>query len=137
MKDLPDMTIMVVDDDAETLFLTKDILHREGFQNIVTVTSGKKAIKALNEVKVDLILLDIEMPDMNGYEACRAIKSQAGLGDIPIMFFSGKYDKQTLLECFRAGGFAFMAKPFTASEMTKKIKTYLTLNYDCIVFQGA
>ena len=136
MKDLLEMTIMVVDDDEDTLSLAKNILNGEGFQNIVTVTSGKKAIKALSEVKVDLILLDIEMPNMNGYEVCKAIKTLPDLGDIPIMFFSGKYDKKTLLKCFRAGGFAFMAKPFTAAEMTKNMKAYLTLNYDCIVFKG-
>jgi len=137
MKDILGMTIMVVDDDEDILFIVKNFLNDEGFSNVVTVTSGKIAIKALNELKVDIILLDIEMPDMNGYEVCRAIKSRADLGNIPIMFFSGKNDNQTLLECFRAGGFAFMAKPFTASEITKKIKAYLTLNYDCIVFQRA
>jgi len=137
MKDILDMAIMVIDDDEDTLFLVKNILNGAGFQNIITISSGKKAIKALKEVKVDMILLDIEMPNMNGYEVCKAIKTLPDLGDIPIMFFSGKHDKKTLLKCFRAGGFAFMAKPFTAAEMIKNMKAYLTLNYDCIVFQQA
>ncbi len=136
MKDIFDKTIMVIDDDEDTLLLAEAILNGEGFHYVVTFTSGKTAIKVLSELKIDLILLDIEMPDMNGYDVCRAIKSQTNVGEIPILFFSGKYDKQTLLKCFQAGGFAFMAKPFTPAEMIKKVKASLTLNYDCIVLQG-
>jgi PAS domain S-box-containing protein len=120
-------TILVVDDSMSNLLLVKDILSSEPEYDVITESQGENVVKVLNSNKVDLILLDIMMPKVDGFDVCRKIKADLAFKDIPIIFLTAKIDEASLLAGFELGGVDYIKKPFLISEFIARIKTHLQL----------
>ena len=119
--------ILIVDDmPANTLLLSK-ILTARGY-HVRPVLSGKLALQAARTEPPDLILLDINMPEMNGYEVCEQLKADAALKDIPVIFISALDQPQEKVKAFRVGGVDYVTKPFQLEEVQARVETHLKIH---------
>ena len=119
--------ILVVDDSPNILTLLTDILTDYGYK-VRTASSGDTALQSVAVEAPDLILLDIKMPDMDGYEICRKLKSDEHRRNIPVIFISGLYDTTDKVKGFNAGGVDYITKPFQFEEVLARIEIHLTLH---------
>ncbi len=120
-------TIMVVDDTLVSLNVLADILSHCHY-DVRPYLSAKEALDAAIAAPPDLILLDIAMPEMNGYELCEALKSHETLCEIPVLFISGFEDTEAKVKAFKKGGVDYITKPFRLGEVKARIKTHLKLH---------
>ena len=118
--------ILIVDDTIANLKVLVALLEKKGY-NARPVTSGKLALRAVQAAMPNLILLDIRMPDMDGYEVCRKLKADKRTRDIPIIFVSAQHDIQDKLAAFQAGGVDYITKPFQLEEVNIRIETQIKL----------
>ena len=118
--------IMIVDDTPDNLLLLKNMLGDRGF-DIFALPSGPLALRAAARVAPDLVLLDITMPEMDGYEVCRQFKEDAKLRDIPIIFLSALNSTQDKVQGFRSGAVDFITKPFQFEEVHARVTTHLKI----------
>jgi DNA-binding response OmpR family regulator len=116
--------ILVVDDDENILNLEKTILEQKGF-SVTTAGGGAEALKVLAEEGFDLILLDVMMPEVDGFTVCRKIKEDARLKDIPVIFLTAKGGGEALAEGFESGAVMYINKPFTANKLLTIVNTML------------
>jgi diguanylate cyclase (GGDEF)-like protein len=119
-------TILLIDDLPENLQLLSELLSQLGY-SIRSVTSGRMALKTLKVKPTDLILLDIKMPDMDGYEVCAAIKADENLREIPIIFISALDDVIDKVHAFTCGGVDYISKPFHIEEVIVRVENQLTI----------
>jgi len=119
-------TIMVVDDTPANLKLLEEMLQGRGYR-VVQFPRGAMALKAASKNPPDLILLDIMMPEMNGFEVCRRLKVDEILKDIPVLFISALDGTDDKIKAFSAGGQDYVTKPFQEEEVLARIKTHLEL----------
>lgn len=119
--------ILVVDDTPDNLWLLLTLLKRKGYR-VRPVPSGRLAIQAVQHKKPDLVLLDLDMPEMNGYEVCAYLKANDSLKGIPVLFISGLNDAADKVKAFAAGGADYVTKPFQFDEVDARIQTHLTLS---------
>ena len=117
--------IILVDDNRANLFAGESML--EGYYDIYALPSAMTLFKCLEHVNPDLILLDIEMPDMNGYEAIKIIKSDHRYADIPVIFVTARAEETDELEGLALGAADYVTKPFSAAILLKRIETHLTM----------
>ncbi len=119
--------ILVVDDILDNTIIVSETLEAFGYSTL-TATSGKQALAVVSDtVNIDLIILDIMMPDMDGLEVCRHLKANADTRDIPIVFMSSLTDTKFIVDGFQAGGVDYISKPFNISEVLARVKTHITL----------
>jgi CheY-like chemotaxis protein len=118
--------ILIVDDVAANLKILGFILKKEGYK-VRPVPNGALALQAAEKEKPDLILLDVMMPDMDGFEVCRRLKEDQKLADIPVIFISALNDTNDIVNALKAGGVDFITKPFKAEEVIARVKTHLQL----------
>ena len=118
--------ILLVDDDHMNLVMAKHALVKD--YRVTSVTSGKEALHMLEEDTPDLILMDIEMPEMDGMETTRRIKANSKWNRIPVVFLTADADPVTESECLKIGADDFIAKPFVPMVMTGRISRILELN---------
>jgi diguanylate cyclase (GGDEF)-like protein len=116
--------ILVVDDSVNNLDILVELLAD---YDVIDTTSGVEAIEILEEERVDLILLDIMMPDMNGFEVCKVLKSDPLTKDIPIIFITSKTDERSIEEAYDIGGIDYITKPFKSKELLAKVNRELQL----------
>jgi putative two-component system response regulator len=119
-------TIMIVDDQPENLSLLQTILTRED-QRVVAFPRGNLALKAAVKKPPDLVLLDIMMPEMDGFAVCEHLKADEKLRNIPVLFISALNETEEKIKAFAAGGVDFVTKPFNEQEVTARVETHLTL----------
>ena len=119
-------TILVVDDTPANLQLLESILQEKGY-TVRAAISGQMALKAARHQLPDIILLDINMPEMNGYEVCRALKSDPLLAEIPVIFVSAAVDTADKLRAFEEGGVDYVTKPFQPLEVIARVETHVDL----------
>jgi putative two-component system response regulator len=119
-------TIFAVDDSDSNLSLAKKAL--EEHYRILTMPSAEKMFTLLEKVTPDLILLDIEMPEINGVEAFQRLKAHHVYGQIPVIFLTGRNDTAIEAKCFELGAVDFITKPFSAPVLLNRIKTYLNID---------
>ena len=119
-------TIFVVDDSDTNLSTAESVL--EDFYCVMTMPSAAKMFSLLEKVTPDLILLDIEMPDINGFEAMRKLKNHDLYADIPVIFLTGLSDVLTEVQGFELGAVDFILKPFSAPVLLNRIKTHLNID---------
>lgn len=124
LQDIPN--ILIVDDVPLNLKILGEILKRQGYK-IRPVPSGVLALLVAEKEKPDLILLDIMMPDMDGYEVCRKLKENPTLKDIPVIFISALNETKDIVNALQAGAVDFITKPFQAEEVTARVSTHLQL----------
>lgn len=118
--------ILIVDDHKENLQLLDQFLSAEGYK-IRSATDGETALMSINAKRPDMILLDIKMPIMDGYEVCKILKSDETTASIPIIFISGMDDTESKVEAFRAGGVDFITKPFANEEVLARVSMHLNI----------
>ena len=118
--------ILIVDDNPKNIQLVASILQEKNY-SLAFATSGEKALQSVENIQVDLILLDVMMPGLNGYETCKRLKENPKTSKIPIIFLTARTDKKSIVDGFLAGGVDYVAKPFNAKELLMRIKTHLQL----------
>jgi two-component system sensor histidine kinase/response regulator len=116
--------ILAIDDDENILNLEKTILEQEGYE-VLTALTAPDALERLKEGAIDLILLDVMMPDMDGFTLCRKIKQEEALKNIPVVFLTAKSGGEALAEGFESGGIMYIRKPFTAAKLMAIVGTLL------------
>ena len=121
-------SILVVDDTPANLHLLGNLLTDQGYL-VRPVTNGPRAISSAQFNPPDLILLDILMPDMDGYEVCRQLKADDRTRDIPVIFISALLDSSDKVKAFSVGGVDYLTKPFDAGEVLARVETHLALRY--------
>ena len=123
-----DINIMIVDDEPTNIRILVDILKNEGF-NTRVARDGKTALSSLELSTPDLILLDINMPEMDGYEVCKRIKQDEQLKKIPVIFISSFHEGFDLENIFSIGAVDYLTKPFNRNEVIIRVKNHLSLIY--------
>lgn len=101
-------------------------LSEENYR-LLAATSGERALKVAQKVRPDLVLMDIQMPGMDGFETAHALKSEMSLSHIPILFLSALNDLNNIVRCFNSGGVDYISKPFKKEELLARVRTHLAL----------
>ena len=119
--------ILIGEDDVNVLKMTKVRLEYEGYEVIPAVDGAEVLERAHDELPIHLILLDIRLPKMNGYDVCRALKRQPTTADIPVIIFTGSESEQQRLadQCVEVGATDWVRKPFRTGELLAKIQQAL------------
>lgn len=117
-------TILAVDDTKENLDILLDIL--DDF-DVIPVTHGLKALEIIKNEPISLVLLDIIMPDLDGFEVCKLLKSDPLWCDIPIIFTTAKTDEASIAQAYEAGASDYVSKPLKRAEVIARVTTQLKL----------
>jgi putative two-component system response regulator len=120
-------TILAVDDTPASLKLLTDLMKLEGYEVRSTI-SGEMALKSAAANPPDLILLDIRMPVMDGYEVCRRLKANPATKNIPVIFVSAASETEDKVQGFALGGVDYVTKPYQCDELFARVRTHLELN---------
>ncbi|HNW46587.1 MAG TPA: response regulator [Thermotogota bacterium] len=124
--DLEGASIMIVDDTPANLELLAEMLHAKGYR-VLQFPNGMTALHACVRVKPDLILLDIMMPQMDGFEVNRRLKTDEKLRDIPVIFISALDDTANIVQALSQGGVDYITKPFKEEEVLARVRTHLKI----------
>ena len=119
--------ILVVDDTPANIQLLVGVLREHGYQ-ISAATNGRQALDAMAKLRPDLVLLDIVMPEMDGFETCRRIKASEEWREIPVIFLTGRSDSADIVQGFELGAVDYVAKPFNTHELLARVNTHLTMH---------
>lgn len=126
MIDPEEKTLLIVDDDPTVLKYLSRFLAEAGY-NIETAVDGLSGLEKFNQKSPCLILLDIQMPKMDGYEFCRTVRTTPEGENIPIIFISGLQEEDEKLKSFAHGGVDYITKPVNIREVQARVKLHLTL----------
>ena len=118
-------TILIVDDDPASVNTLVAYLHHAGFRTMVA-PGGKRALRQLKLARPDLILLDVFMPGLDGFETCRRFKKIPTARDIPVIFMTARVDVFDKAKDIEAGGVEYLTKPLDYAEVLARIKTHLS-----------
>jgi two-component system sensor histidine kinase/response regulator len=118
--------VLIVDDIPSNLNFLSEVLHLEGI-GVMLATSGADALQIAHYKLPDLILLDIAMPLMDGYEVCAKLKSDPATKDIPVIYLTARTEPEDILKGFETGAVDYILKPFNATELIARVKTHLEL----------
>lgn len=114
--------ILLVDDDESISSLIETVLNKEGYSKVFKACSGKEALQSIDGIGPDLIVLDVMLPDFDGYEICRKIRERSM---VPIIFLSARSDESDKLISYAMGGDEYITKPFSPKELLAKITAML------------
>jgi two-component system, sensor histidine kinase and response regulator len=121
-----EQSILIVDDVPKNIQLLGSILKEEAY-DLEFATSGKEALEWLNSKPFDLVLLDIMMPEMDGFEVCRRIKENPLTREVSVIFLTAKADFQSIIQGFESGAVDYITKPYNRKELLVRVKTHLTM----------
>lgn len=122
----PEQLILIVDDNPQNLqFLGKFLTEND--YSLCVAQSGQEALEFVKTKMPDLILLDVMMPGMDGYEVCRHLKAQQIFKHIPVIFLTAKTDSEDIVKGFEVGGVDYVTKPFNSVELLARVKTHVEL----------
>ncbi len=122
--DLTQAKVLMVDDTPANIDVLRKVLTPEGYR-LSFANDGEKALKITERTQPDLILLDIMMPGIDGFETCRRLKANPNNADIPVIFISAKTDTQDLMDGFRLGAVDYITKPFKQEEVCARVRVHL------------
>ena len=122
---LREKKILIVDDEKQILELLTTVLKKEGFKRIYTADNGTKGLKIFRDERPDIIILDVMLPDKEGYEVCKEIRQTS---NIPILFLSARTEEFDRVLGFMIGGDDYISKPFSPKEVLLRIKVNLKKN---------
>lgn len=125
MSDTPAL-ILIIDDQAQNLQILSTTLRSAGYQ-VAAANSGEKALKILEKLQPDLVLCDVVMPEMDGYEVCQRLRSRPQTQDLPLIFLTAQTDSEHILKGFEAGAVDYVTKPFNPGELLARAKTHIEL----------
>lgn len=120
--------ILVVDDDKANTHCIAELLRTKGHQ-VSTAANGRLALEMLEHVRPDLVLLDVDMPELDGFETCRRIKASPQWREIPVIFLTARTDTENTVQGLEIGAIDYMPKPFNAAELFARVQNHLTLDY--------
>jgi two-component system, sensor histidine kinase and response regulator len=118
--------ILIIDDIASNIQVVANVLKKHNF-NISYAQNGKTGIERAKQISFDLILLDIMMPEMDGYEVCARLKKDPKTKDVPVIFLTAKTTEDSLKKGFESGGVDFISKPFKTAELIARVNTHIQL----------
>lgn len=118
--------VLLVDDNPQNLQVLGQTLQNEGYE-IAMALNGNEALNFLKEDKPEIILLDVMMPELNGFDTCKKIKENDEVKDIPVIFLTAKTDVDDIVQGFDAGGVDYISKPFNRRELIARVKTHIEL----------
>ncbi len=121
-----DSKILIVDDVPANLNILCQALETEGYK-IVAAPSGAVALQIAHRTQPDLILLDVMMPEMDGFETCQRLKADASTAEIPVIFITAKDEMSSIIKGFQVGGVDYITKPFRHEEVRVRVQTHLTI----------
>jgi two-component system sensor histidine kinase/response regulator len=121
-----EQSILIVDDVPKNIQLLGSILKEEAYE-LEFATSGKEALEWLDSKQFDLVLLDIMMPEMDGFEVCRRIKENPAIREVSVIFLTAKADFQSIIQGFESGAVDYITKPYNRKELLVRVKTHLTM----------
>ncbi|GAB6096847.1 hypothetical protein JCM14469_31000 [Desulfatiferula olefinivorans] len=119
-------SILIVDDEPKNIQLLGSLLRERNYR-VEFALNGAKALAWLDEKPFDLVLLDIMMPDMDGYEVCRRIKDNLTIRHIPVIFLTAKTETEDIVKGFEAGGADYITKPFKTPELLARVKVHVEM----------
>ncbi len=125
-QNISGFTVLIVDDSPLNLDVAFACLESKGYK-VISAGNGIEALKIAEQVKPSLILLDIMMPEMDGFETCRRLKNLEGLKDIPVIFITAMTDIKSKREGFAAGAVDYVTKPFQPEELAARVQTHISL----------
>lgn len=123
---MKDSLILVVDDNLTSLSIIKTILEKSGY-TFISATNGREAIETTIVAQPDLVLLDVGMPDIDGFETCKRLKADERTQDIPVIFLTAYSEITSMVKGFEAGAIDYITKPFNSTELRTRIETHLEL----------
>lgn len=118
--------VLVIEDNLENQRVIGSLLRENGY-DVGISSSGEKALEFLDNEHPDLILLDVMMPEMDGFEVCRLIKKDLSLKHIPVIFLTAKTNTKDIVRGFEVGGVDYVSKPFSSEELLARIRTHIEL----------
>lgn len=118
--------LLIVDDTPQNIQLLGTILRQEGYK-INVAQNGLQALDVVQKTLPDLILLDVMMPEMDGFDTCRHLKKDLRTRDVPIIFLTAKTDAEDIVQGLEVGGVDYVGKPFNPAELLKRVQTHLEL----------
>jgi DNA-binding response OmpR family regulator len=121
-----DSRILIVDDTVKNIQVLGTVLKGEGYQ-INVAQNGKQALEMVQKVTPDLILLDVMMPEMDGFETCKHLKDDPGTREIPVIFLTAKVETEDIVTGFELGAIDYVTKPFNTTELLARVDTHLSL----------
>ena len=119
-------SILIVDDDRSARQTLSALMEGEGYE-VRSAPSGRTALMFAREEPPELILLDVRLPDVDGFEVCRQLKEDAGTRGVPVIFLSALEDAEDRVKGFEAGGTDYITKPFHAEEVLARVRTHVAL----------
>ena len=126
MLTLEEAKVLIIDDEPKNIQVLANTLSEEGYQ-IEFTTNGLEAVNWATEDKFDLILLDIMMPELDGYQVCELIKQNKKSAGIPIIFLTARTDQESIVNGFKAGAVDYITKPFKKDELLARVNTHIKL----------
>ena len=126
--DLTGAKVLIVDDTPENLRLLRQALEPEGY-SILVASNGEGALKIAGSAHPDLILLDVQMPGMDGFETCHRLKQDETTQDIPVIFVTAEAETESVVEGFCVGGVDYIIKPFKNEEVLIRVQTHLKIDH--------
>lgn len=120
-------SVLVVDDTPQYLAALKRLLGRQGYR-VYLASDGETALEVVRREFPDLVLLDVKMPGMDGYETCRRLQAEAATRHAPVIFISGEGDVEAKVRAFECGGVDYITKPFQDAEVLMRVATHLTVH---------
>lgn len=118
--------LLIVDDVSENIQVVMNILKEQGYEFSYAL-NGAQALELMQTNSFDLVLLDVMMPGLNGFEVCQQIKADPRLQDVPVIFLTARVDVDSITEGFNTGGVDYITKPFHSAELIARVKTHLEL----------
>ncbi|MCX5845707.1 MAG: response regulator [Deltaproteobacteria bacterium] len=119
-------SILIVDDVPQDIQVIANIMQNEGYR-MAFAQDGRTALKKVGEIIFDLILLDVVMPEMDGFDVCRILKGSRNTMEIPVIFLTAKTEAEDIVHGFEAGAVDYVAKPFNSSELLVRVRTHVEL----------
>jgi len=116
--------VFIIDDNPENIKVLGSLLDEKGYEPVVFL-NAKIALESIKTKKPEIILLDIMMPEMDGYEMCQILKDDASVKEIPVIFLTGMTDTEDLVKGFELGAADYVKKPFEFAELLARIKTHI------------
>jgi CheY-like chemotaxis protein len=127
-RNIANSQLLIVDDSPENITMISETLKKEGYK-IKIATNGQQALKSIKGSLPDLILLDVLMPGLSGYEVCEQIKADPATEEIPVIFLTAESDSESLVKGFTMGAVDYITKPFEPSELLIRVQTHLKLEW--------
>jgi len=119
-------SILIVDDVPHDIQVIANIMQNEGYR-MAFAQDGRTALKKVGEIIFDLILLDVVMPEMDGFDVCRILKESRNTMEIPVIFLTAKTEAEDIVHGFEAGAVDYVTKPFNSSELLVRVRTHVEL----------